>query len=428
MHEKFKYRLFNKSNLTSLSNFINLGSIQGSNALIQILLIPIITRLIGLSELGHVMVANSYATLIALFINYGSNQSGVKDVALYRSDTKVLSGIFYTIYLTRGILFALSFCVVLVLYFLDLFYAPYFLLAQVIVLAEAFNPFFFFVGLQKLLLYNVLNLAARLLSAAGILLFIRSSSESIWVNFYLGMGSLLAYVFLFFYIIRKYQLATGHVSFAGFRKYLTQNFYLMGNNLSVQLQQSIFLFTLSTTGNPLILGAYSLCDKIVWSFRLLIISFSNAIYPRAVVAFQTRKEDWRYYKKRINLALFAVFMLTGVGILLFAPWLTLIITGEHNQLATLYIKCIAFVPLIAALNSLNVIDLLMKNQYHHIFIIALILLCITLLSSAIFIQAKNPAIFGYYPITVEIFSLPLYWYFIAKTRKTPVTKQMQEFL
>ena len=116
------------------------------------------------------------------------------------------------------------------------------------------------------------------------------------------------------------------------------------------------------------------------------------------------------------MALFALFTLVGFSILLFAPWITLIITGGKNELATFYIRCVSFAPLVAALNSLNVIDLLMRDKYHYIFIIALILLGVTIASSAIFITKADHWMFGYYPITVEVFSLPLYWYFIHRSR------------
>ena len=51
--------------LTTVINFIHLSSIQVSNALLQLLLFPIIIRVVGLSEFGHVMVANSFAALIS---------------------------------------------------------------------------------------------------------------------------------------------------------------------------------------------------------------------------------------------------------------------------------------------------------------------------------------------------------------------------
>ena len=73
------------------------------------------------------------------------------------------------------------------------------------------------------------------------------------------------------------------------------------------------------------------------------------------------------------------------------------------------------VPLVAALNSLNVLDLLMANKYQYIFIIALILLSISIIVAEIFVSFSNSRYFGYYPIIVEVFSLPLYMYFIRRS-------------
>lgn len=411
------YRNLIKRNLASLFSFIHLGFIQGSNVLIQLLLIPLVSRILGLASFGHVMVAASYAALLSLLVNYGSNQSGVKDVALHKQNPKALSEIFYTIFFVRIFLFALSLLSVWIMYVFHFSYAKYFLLANAIILSEVFNPFFFFVGMQTLLWYNISNLIAKICSAALIIFFIRSPAQSPWVNFLLGITNTIAYGILCLFTIKKYQLVQYKVPIKVLYRYICQNFYLTGNNLSVQLQQSFFLFTVSGTGDALLLGAYSLCDKIVWSFRILIISFSNAVYPKAVLLHETGDAVWRVFKKKINLLLFVLFLAAAILLFTTSSWIVILITGESNQLAAAYIKAISLVPLIAALNSMNVIDLLMKDQYRSIFTIALMLLGIAVITSEIFVIAGNRLAFGYYPMIVEIFSLPLYFFYIRKARR-----------
>jgi O-antigen/teichoic acid export membrane protein len=415
MQKKTGYRGVIKRNTTPIFSFINLSFVQGSNALIQILLIPIITRIVGLSEFGLVMLAGSYAALVSLFINYGSNQSGVKDVSIHRSNNKVLSETFYSIYLVRLLFFAITFLIMLLMDFASFQYAKYFLLANAIILAETLNPIFFFVGIQKLFLYNIVNLISKICSALLIILLITSPANSEWVNFYLGITSVVGNLALCIYLIKKYRLYHYKISIPMLGKYLKQNFYLTGNNISVQLQQSFFLFAVSRMGNSLLLGAYSLSDKIVWSFRLLIISFFNAIYPKAVSLYEADPEVWKRFRKKINILLFVVFVCAAILLFLLSDFIVLIISGQHNPLASTYIKSICFVPLIAALNSVNVIDLLMRDKYRYIFIIALILLGVSIIVAEIFVAVNNSHFFGYYPIIVEIFSLPLYMYFINRS-------------
>lgn len=411
-----RQKLLLPKNLTSLFSFMNLGMIQGSNALIQLLLVYVVTRVVGLEEFGHVSVGTTYAMLVSMFINYGSNQSGVKDVALFQQDSQKLAGVFFTTYTARSILYLGSLVILLVVdSFFHLGYGKYFLLANLLILSETLNPFFFFVGIQRLLLYNLGNLAGKILSAAAVCLLVKSKSDGPWVNFYMGAGNTLTYGLLLLFIAIRYKLCWrwNGAALAGFFK---KNLYLTGNNISVQLQQSFFLLAVSTTGNAWALGAYSLCDKLLTGFRMVIIAFSNAVYPRAVLSYQQDRGKWAYYKKRINLALFGVFTLAGIVLFVFASPVTHILTRGENELAIYYIRCISFVPLVAALNAMNVIDLLMKDKYHYIFRIALILFGVTVCSSLIFLLQGNASAFGYYPITVEICALPLYAFYIKRTK------------
>jgi O-antigen/teichoic acid export membrane protein len=201
------------------------------------------------------------------------------------------------------------------------------------------------------------------------------------------------------------------------KKFIARNFYLVGNNLSVQLQQSIFIFALNATGNTLVLGAYSLCDKIVWAFRQIIIAFSSAVYPRSVVLYHEKHANWKVFKKKLTLLLGGGFVVVALCLYLLAPVVVKIFTGSMEPLAITYVKCICLVPLIAALNSVNVTDLLIKDKYHYIFIISLILLAISATVSYLLVYFNNTSLFGYYLVIVESFSLPLYFYFIHRTEK-----------
>lgn len=405
------------NNRSAIQNFANLSFLQAANVLAQILLIPIIAHKAGLIEFGQIMVAASYAAMVSILINYGSNQSGVKDVALHRADRSLLSQTFYSIYYTRGLLLLLSFMLLSVIFFVSPSHYRHFLSANTIILAEMLNPFFFFVGMQQLFLYNLSNLIAKIISALLILFFITSSKEGIWVNFLIGIPSILANLFLLLHIIRKYQLFHFMVSFGELKKYVRTNFYLTGNNACVQLQQSYFLFVVSSMGDGMILAAYSLTDKIIWSFRMLIISFFNTIYPRAALRYQQSPDGWKQMKRKLSYLISILFLAVALVLFFFPDTIIHIVSPESNAMATVYLRYVALVPLIAALNSLNVADLLIKQQYKYIFIIAVLLLFIAILFAQILISLQQPGLFGLYLLVIECSSIPLYLYFIRKTNQ-----------
>lgn len=417
MNQGNKFILLIKQNLGFLSGFFHLGSIQASNAIIQLLLFPLIIHVTGLEEFGIVILANTYGSLGAMLINYGTNQSGIKDVALFRNNPEKLASVFYTAYYCRFFLFLLTLPLLFILYQFNFPHVRYFPFALTIVFAEVLNPFFFFAGIEKVSRYNLANLLSKSSSAFLIYLFVTRPELGIWVNFYLGITNIIAYLILTIYLIRKYKLTQYLVPRVYIVEFFRKNFFLVGNNLSSSLQQSFFVFALSFTGDKMMLGAYSFCDKIVWSFRMLIIAFTTAIFPRAVNLYKENMASWKQFRNRVNKLMAVFFSLVMAGILIFTPFIVGLFTKTHNELAIIYTRAICMVPLIASLNAMNVVDLLLKNKYHYIFIIAMVLLGISVIVSLIFIQFNNKAIFGYYQVIVEIFSLPLYLYFIRKSER-----------
>ncbi len=399
---------------SAVFSFFNLSSIQAANILAQLLLIPIISRIVGLTEFGLIMLGASYAALVSIFINFGSNQSGVKEVALAKDKTPTLSKIFFSIYIVRGLLFVLTSLAFLLVsqWLLPLTTRTHFLYANMIIVGELLNPFFFFVGIQQLFLYNIINLISKILSIVLILLFIQSPTDSVWVNFIVGFTQIIGSIILMVVLIQKHALVFIKIPIKELVQYVKQNSYLAGNNLSVQLQQSVFLFSVSAMGNPVLLGAYSLCDKVVWSFRMLIISFFNAMYPRAAILHQTAPEDWKRMKQQLQKALWVILCAAALILLFFANPIVHLITGASDELAAFFIQSICLMPLVAGLNSLNVTELLLRNQYKYIFNIAIILLVISILLAGLFLQWGNPRLFGFFPILVELCSIPLYLYFI----------------
>ena len=244
-------------------NFFNLGFIQISNIAVQLLLFPLILRIIGIESFGLVTVINAYSLLAGVLINYGTNQTGIKDIALVKDNNSLLSQLFFTIFYTRFLLFLFSVLIILGLYWANVPYIKYVLFALPIILAETINPFFFFTGIEKLTLYNTANLLAKISSAVMIVLFITPTTGAWWVNFYLGLANVIFFGIIFFYAIHQYKLKWQPIESKGIKNILRENKFLFSNNITVHLQQSFFLFVLQGFSTPLILGAYSLGDKII---------------------------------------------------------------------------------------------------------------------------------------------------------------------
>lgn len=378
------------------------------------LLIPIITRIIGIKEFGIIMFASKFSQLAGSVINYGTGQSGVRDVAFHIKDSKKLSHVFYSNLFIRVIIFALYVILLVVLQWVKVDYYPYILFSIPIALAEVINPLCFFIGAERLKLFNLLNLLSNIATIIAVFIFIKSPADSIWVNFILGGANTITYLGLLIYFGRQYGLRFRFPSLNELINIGKDNFYLTVNNISVNLQQSIIIFALPRWELAALLGPYTLCDKIIGQCRILLITVSNAIYPNAARLFQQSTTLWNVYRKKTKYLLAGVFLAGSVIIITLADPIIFILSKEHNITAILILRVMALVPVMSALNVLNVLDLLLKNYTNFIFRIAVLLFIESVIVAFVLVNIGGVLAIGAFTLIVETSAVLMYEYAIKK--------------
>lgn len=386
----------------------------------MVIIYPILTRIVGLENFGQIIVANALAGLLGIFVNYGTIQTSIKEVAKLKEDINLLSEVFCNTFTTRFIIFIV---VAVFLGVTSFFIKENFLLyifALPLVFAEVVNPMFFFLGVEKLKILNIANLLCKIVTLLFIIILIEGSKDFIWVNFLMGVILSFTYLSMIIWIVRKYRIKFILPSHLNQLLIFRVNFYLLVNNFSVHLQQSLMLFALQHWGNALWLGAYALCDKVIWSSRLLIISISSSIYPTSTLLYKESLKSWLTFKTKGKYILGILFFLGSLILLIFPDFIINILAGEENKNAVIYLKQMAFVPFIAALNSMNVLDRLIADDNKTIFNIACLITLLSCLCSYILISNKLNSWFGVYAILLEISALFLYEYAIKLKYKKSI--------
>lgn len=395
-----------------LINFFNLSGIQVSNLLLFFVTIRIITGKVGVEEFGTIMFAYRFSLLAGTIINYGTTQSGIRDTAYNQTDTGKLASVLSNILLIRIVIFLLFFVCLIGSYTLFKDYFFFLLLAVPIVLAEVLNPLCFYIGVEKIKIFNVFNLVVNVIAVTAIYVFVKSPSDAIWVNFILGMGNVITYLALLIHLMIQFKLTLKNPLKQDLLNMLRSNFSLTVNNISANLQQSVIIFFLKWTNSEL-LGAYTLCDRFIGQCRNLLNTLSNAFYPKAVYIHKQSLSLWNNYRKR-NKYLFALITFVGaIVIFLFSDVIIYTLSKKHDQIAVAILRIMAFVPVISALNVFSMLDLLLTNNSKKIFDIAIMLIFVS--ASAAFILAVNGGIvIGTFTLIIEISAGLMYEHAIKK--------------
>jgi O-antigen/teichoic acid export membrane protein len=396
-----------------LSNFLNLSSIQISNILLLFVTIRIIAGNVGIEGFGIIMFAYRFSMLAGTIVNYGTGQSGIKDTAFNITDTSKLSGILSNTIWIRLFIFILFIAGLLVFYRLHTASYRYIVLAVPIVMAEIFNPLCFFIGIEKIRIFNIWNLVSNIAAVAAILIFIKNPADAGWVNFILGLGNVITYLGLLIYLARQYKLSFHMPLKADLLKISADNFYLTVNNISANLQQSIILFALEWSNSSL-LGAYALCDRFIGQCRNLLNTVANAIYPTAVNLYKQNADVWAAYRKKSKRLFAGLFLVGALLIFVLADLIVFILSKKHNADAVMVLRVMAFVPVVSALNVFSVLDMLLKSKNVYLFKIALLLVMIAAVVAFALAKSGNTLLVGSFTLIIECCAWAMYEYVITK--------------
>ena len=404
-----------KFNLPAVGQFTALLILNFTNALFQLMVIPLLIHNSNANLVGTYFLVLSFGVLASIFINFGTGQTAVVEVRQAHNNQQQQIQIAANTISLRfwALLVALLVCCSL----------PFlvnngwiYLCAIPLLISECINPQYFLIATYNVRQYSLLNVVMRTLVFIAIYIF-RAHHHLIAIALTLsGTGVLLLhlkYLNKAFFIKKIFS----HLpSFEKTKSLVKAQSLVLGNGLTVHLQQSLFLFALPNFVTPLFLSAYGLIDKLISSGRMMVNAYSAAVMPHAAGTHQQGKDHWEKLKSQQNKIL-AVLCIVAGAVLYFFPEqiLSVLLWGKHNtnadffDQATVLLKLIAPVPLLIALNVLNVTELILEKKYLAYFIAGILVLLVAILFVAFMYLGLPINVAGYYPIIIEGSCLLIYF-------------------
>jgi len=392
-----------------------------TNAVFQLIVIPILVHHINAEKLGSYFLALSFGSLIAILVNYGTMQTSMVEIRKALTMDEKIKVIADTI-AVRFVPLLLAIVIICVLPFFVKNGIYYFMILPM-VLAEFINPQFYLIATYNFNKYTFFNLLFRLL----LLLFIYIMRDSTYIILItlLGTGLIMLLLNIFFLksVFLQKGVAENYPSSEKLTQLLKTNILVLGNGLTVHLQQSLFLFSIPSFVTPLYLSAYGFVDKLISSFRMLVNAYGSAVMPHAAGTHQQGFNDWKILKKQQNILLSVFCLFAGIVMFVFPEQLlTILLIGKHNNNQAFFmqvqqlIQLISLVPLLIALNVLNVIEIFLEKKYISYFGAGLFVLFMSLLCIDSFQLGLDPQFVGYYPMIIEGVALVTSFFIVQRIR------------
>ncbi|MDN3669268.1 oligosaccharide flippase family protein [Echinicola jeungdonensis] len=349
----------------STQNFIFLLIIQASNILISLMAMPLLIQAIGVDRFGLVSLALSVILIANVFVGFGFNLSGPREIALNQKNKKALSQVLSQIISSKLVLALIaSMALLLSVFGFGLFpeYRAILTFSILMLFSEATLPVWFFQGMERMRLVSVANVFSKLLYLMGIVLFINGPEDAKLVNFFFGGAAFTINLLLLTYVHYELGVKFYLPQFSKITKTWKSNVYLFLSNLANHISVNGGIVILSFFAPASMLGMYSLAERVSLMLRMLPSMMIGAIYPNASKLYQNDLE--RFYGFLVKVYRGAVFLALFVGLLtnLLAPFIIKVLSKSDMAASVVFLRILAFVPLFATMNIANMIMILVANQ------------------------------------------------------------------
>lgn len=356
------------------------------NLVTPLLVVPYIVSICGEENFGKTAVGMAICFFLIVFIDFGSDIIGVREISVNRESKSKLNQIFSTTYAAKGIVLILVLIIVSILFYIIPFFShdkKLFFFSLSVVIGQFINPTWFLQGLENVKLIAILNVASKTIYLTGVFLTISKESDYVNVNLWWGLGMIISNSIIFVVVLRKYKLHFNNINRAEIYNHLKSNFSIFYSQIFVSIHQYGPVILISYFANNLLAGQYRIVDQVISIFKTYVILFFNFVYPK--ICFQLDKNKKKGLKRWLiynGINLIFVF----IGMIIFFVFSYEIISyfnPTNRYVLSNLLQIAVFIPLIFAV-SIALKQLMLafdlKKEYIVITIITVVLNIFTIIA------------------------------------------------
>ncbi len=310
---------FQKLNNKTIKNLSIYSLGQAINIISPLLITPYLIATCGLEKFGVIAIGQSLAYILIVLVDYSSYIKGVKDISINRENNSKLEQICTTIYFSKLVLLLIVFLIILLL----VFFIPYFwneklvvFLSATIIIGQFLNPTWFFQGVENFKWISLINILSKIIYVFGVLLFVNSQEDYVFVNFWLGFGVIVSSLMGLVSIYFSYYFNFFHISLYKVKKYLRLDFSFSISQLFFAVRNYSSVLIIGFVAGDLVAGQFRVIEQIINFFRTYLQMFFKFSY--SYVCFEIDRSSqkgillWKKYNGANLLLLFILLLVVFI--------------------------------------------------------------------------------------------------------------------
>lgn len=339
-----------------VENVFSLLILQGSNYIFPLITFPYLVRILGTDNYGILVFCVAIMQFLNIFVDYGFNISGTRDISINKHNKEKVNDIFNVI---MTIKIALTLFVGIVFYIVvesfSFFYGNKvaFLLSFLILFGNTFFPIWLYQGLEKMKYITYFTIISKILVTLLIFIFIRDSDDINIAVFFQTLYYIIPGIFSFFFVRMKFNIDYKIIKdIHKITHELVKGKHIFMTNLWINFYSQGPLIILGFISGNNATGNYSIGQKIMGAFNGLSQPVIQAVYPYLCELYESKKNFFFLFKKKLLFLSCLFSILIALLLYIFSSQLSQIVIGEYNAQITQLIRVFSIITFLSIMNTI----------------------------------------------------------------------------
>ena len=395
-----------------VQNLAVYGVGQAFNLITPLLVIPYIISVCGLANYGKAAIGMAMVFFLMVFVDYGSDISGVRAVSTNRENPVAIRKIAVTTFTAKFLLLLVILALISILFVTVPYFrheSKLFFLGLPILVGQFLNPTWFLQGIENFKQITLVNILSKLVYLGGVLCCVTEPSDFIYINLWWGIGMITANGISFLYIVKCFNLQFSEVRKSDVKEHIVTGFPIFSSQIFVAMQLYSPLILIGFLTNGALAGAYRVVDQVIVIFKTYLLLFFNFAFPRVCYLLGGNPADGTRFWLLYNGGNFIFIVMAMTGVFCFADEIVNYFHPGDPVVIVRLLRIAVWIPLVMAV-SVPLKQLVLGFSFNRFYVnvtIALALLNVFAIAIILPIMGIEGVI--YCLISIEVVTIILFY-------------------
>jgi PST family polysaccharide transporter len=304
------------------------------NYILPLITFPYLVRVLGVEYFGLLAFATAVITYFNIITDYGFNLTATREISIHCDNQEKVIEIFSSVMSIKLLLMCFSFLLLIVLVFLFEKFANHweiYLLTFGTVVGQVLFPIWFFQGMERMKYISYLNIVAKVIFTVAIFIFVKDQNDFYLVPFFTSFGFIVVGIWSLWIIYKEFGIRFKVQSLEILKYYFFDGWYLFKTRIFVSIYTITNIFLLGLLTNNIVVGYYSIAERIIGAIGGLFIPANQAMYPFMTKLYEESKDRFIKFLRKISLIYVSVSLSLFILMYFFSDTIIILVNGTMSS-------------------------------------------------------------------------------------------------